>query len=131
MAARRKPEAVVKSVLIVDDQSEIRELIRATLEFEDGYTLHEAENGDQGLAEVQRLRPDLVVLDVMMPGGRDGLQVCRAVKTDPALKKTRVILLTSRGESADRQAGNQAGADAYLIKPFSPLELLTVVQKVI
>ncbi len=120
----------VKTVLIVEDQPEIRELIRVTLEFE-SYAIHEAEDGEQGLSEAQRLRPDLVVLDVMMPGGRDGLQVCRAIKTDPMLKRTKVILLTSRSESADRQAGNMAGADAYLVKPFSPLELLTVVQKVI
>lgn len=130
MGVGKAPETGMKSVLIVEDQAEIRELIRVTLEFED-YAIHEAEDGDAGLAEVRRLRPDVVLLDWMMPGGRDGLQLCRDIKTDAQLKKTSVIMLTSRAEGVDRQAGNLAGADAYLVKPFSPLELLSIIQKVI
>ena len=121
---------VLKKVLIVEDQTEIRELIRVTLEFE-SYAIDEAVDGDSGLAAAIRGKPDLVLLDVMMPGGKDGLEVCRAIKKEPGLKKTKVIMLTARGQAADKQAGSQAGADAYLIKPFSPLELLSLVQKVI
>ncbi len=120
----------MKKVLIVEDQAEIRELIRVTLEFEN-YVIDEAEDGDRGLAAAIKGKPDLVLLDVMMPGGKDGLEVCRAIKKEPSLKRTKVIMLTARGQAADKQAGSQAGADAYLIKPFSPLELLGVVQKVI
>jgi two-component system, OmpR family, phosphate regulon response regulator PhoB len=120
----------VKTVLIVEDQTEIRELIRVTLEFEN-YLIHEAQDGDEGLATALKVKPDLILLDVMMPGGRDGLQVCRAVKSQPSLRRTKVVMLTARTEAQDRKAGVQAGADAYLFKPFSPLELLNVVQRVI
>lgn len=120
----------VKRVLIVEDQEEIRELIRATLEFED-FEIHEAVDGPTGLAAARRLQPDLMLLDVMMPGGMDGLQVCQAVRADARLRRGKVVLLTSRTQASDRQAGRDAGADAYLVKPFSPLELLTVVKRLV
>jgi len=120
----------VKKILIVEDQEEIRELIRVTLEFDD-YEIEESPNGDEGLRKASSFRPDLILLDVMMPGGLNGLQVCQRVKSDPGLKRTKVILLTARGQDSDRQAGLKAGADEYLIKPFSPLELMKVIGKVI
>ncbi|MBB5205674.1 DNA-binding response OmpR family regulator [Inhella inkyongensis] len=119
----------MKTVLIVEDQSEIRELIRVTLEFED-YQIAEAANGEEGLREALRLKPDLVLLDVMMPGNLDGLQVCKRLRAEPGMSRTRIVMLTAKGQAADRQAGIQAGADAYLLKPFSPLELMKVCQKV-
>jgi len=118
----------VKKILIVEDQEEIRELIRVTLEFGD-YQIEEASNGGEGLARAQAWQPDLVLLDVMMPGGVDGLQVCQHMKSDAELKRCKVVMLTARGMSADRQAGMKAGADDYLIKPFSPMELLSVVNR--
>lgn len=121
---------MAKKILIVEDQEEIRELIRVTLEFDD-YEIHEAADGTEGLAQAQRLRPDLMLLDVMMPGGLNGLEVCQKVKADAGLKRTKVVLLTARGQEADKQAGAKAGADEYLIKPFSPLELMKVISKVI
>ena len=120
----------MKRVLIVEDQEDIRELIRVTLEFED-FDIHEAGDGPTGLAAAQRLQPDLMLLDVMMPGGMDGLQVCKAVRADARLRRCKVVLLTGRTQAADRQAGSDAGADAYLVKPFSPLELLTVVKRLV
>lgn len=113
-------------ILIVEDRPEIRTLIEMTLEFE-GHDLHLADNGGDGWRIVQALRPDLVLLDVMMPGELDGLQVCERIKRDPALGRTRVVLLTARGQQADRDAGSAAGCDAYLVKPFSPLELIDTV----
>lgn len=127
---RRHEVFIVKKILIVEDQEEIRELIRVTLEFDD-YEIQEAPNGDEGLRKAASFCPDLVLLDVMMPGGLNGLQVCQRIKSDAALKRTKVILLTARGQESDRQAGLQAGADEYLIKPFSPLELMKVIGKVI
>ncbi|MCV2349993.1 response regulator transcription factor [Paucibacter sp. Y2R2-4] len=120
----------MKKILIVEDQEEIRELIRVTLEFDD-YQIDEAPNGDEGLSKVSSFKPDLMLLDVMMPGGLNGLQVCQRVKGDPALKRTKVVLLTARGQEADKQAGIKAGADEYLIKPFSPMELMKVIGKVL
>lgn len=119
---------MAEKILIVDDQEEIRELIRLALEFDD-YELHEAANGEQGWSAAQAFKPDLILLDVMMPGALNGLQVCRRIKTDPELAHIKVVLLTARGQDADRQAGLQAGADHYLIKPFSPLELMKVIDQ--
>ncbi|MEN9892697.1 MAG: hypothetical protein RLY78_2992 [Pseudomonadota bacterium] len=117
-------------VLIVEDQADIRMLIRMTLEFEP-YEIHEAACGDEGLALAQALQPDLMLLDVMMPGRLDGLQVCARVRELPALASTRVVLLTARGQSQDLEAGNRAGADAYLVKPFSPLQLVETLERLL
>jgi CheY-like chemotaxis protein len=118
----------MKRVLIVEDQSDIRKLIRMTLEFED-YEIHEAADGAFGLNMVQVVRPDLVLLDVMMPGELDGLQVCQRIKTDPTLQHVKVVLLTARGQARDRDAGNAARADEYLVKPFSPLQLIETIER--
>ena len=118
----------MKRVLIVEDQADIRKLIRMTLEFEP-YEIHEAANGINGLQLAGEVVPDLILLDVMMPGEIDGLQVCARVRANPALQATRVVLLTARGQTQDRDAGQQAGADEYLIKPFSPLQLIETIER--
>ena len=115
-------------ILIVEDQPDIRKLIWMTLEFGD-YELHEAENGDDGWRKAQAFRPHVMLLDIMMPGSMDGLQVCAKIKSDPALRDIRIIMLTARGQKTDIEAGMAAGADAYLIKPFSPLELMDRVEQ--
>jgi two-component system, OmpR family, phosphate regulon response regulator PhoB len=71
-----------------------------------------------------QVRPDLVLLDVMMPGPIDGLEACRQMKANPDHQGMQIILLTARGQSSDREAGQQAGADQYIVKPFSPLNLI-------
>lgn len=111
----------MKKILIVEDHADIRRLIRMTLEF-DAYEIFEAADGAAGLFLAEQVKPDLVLLDVMMPGVLDGLEVCRLFKaqdTPPC-----VLLLTARGRSEDLEAGLRAGADAYLVKPFSPLQLI-------
>ena len=118
----------MKCVLIVEDQVDIRKLIRMTLEFEP-YEIHEAADGTEGLRLADEVKPDLILLDVMMPGELDGLQVCARVRTNPTLRDTRVVLLTARGQNQDRDAGEQAGADEYLIKPFSPLQLIETIER--
>lgn len=118
----------MKRVLIVEDQVDIRELIRMTLELED-YDIHEADSGDGGYAAATQLQPDLMLLDVMMPGTLDGIAVCQKLKADPSLKKIKVIILSAKGQEHDRHQGKQAGADGYLTKPFSPKQLLDVVSK--
>ena len=118
----------MKRVLIVEDQADIRKLIRMTLEFEP-YEIHEAANGVNGLQLAGEVLPDLILLDVMMPGEIDGLQVCARVRANPALQATRVVVLTARGHIQDRDAGQQAGADEYLIKPFSPLQLIETIER--
>lgn len=115
-------------IVIVEDQADIRKLIRMTLEFGD-FELHEASDGESGLALIKAVHPHVVLLDVMMPGLLDGYQVCTKVKQDADLRDVKVILLTARGQATDIAAGQAAGADAYLVKPFSPLELIEHVEK--
>lgn len=119
----------MKKILIVEDHEDIREVIRITLEME-RYELHEAADGQQALRLAAQIRPDLVLSDVVMPG-MDGLSLCKQIKGDPALKRTKVVLLSSRDRPEDRKTGTGAGADAYVVKPYSPLDLLSTVRRVV
>lgn len=114
-------------ILIVEDQTDICKLIRMTLEFGD-FEIHDAHDGESGLNMARAMKPHVMLLDVMMPGLLDGYQVCSRIKQDPDLKHIQVIMLTARGQATDLQAGSAAGADAYLVKPFSPLELIERVE---
>lgn len=116
----------MRKILIVEDHADIRRLIRMTLEFED-YAIFEAQDGARGLFVANEVKPDLVLLDVMMPGDVDGLEVCRVLKSQPS--PPRILLLTARGRSEDFQAGMEAGSDAYLVKPFSPLQLIETIEQ--
>lgn len=113
------------TVLIVDDEQHIRLLIEQTLEEleEEGVELLTAADGEQALDVVTNHAPDLVFLDVTMPK-KDGFEVARAIKADPRMRATTVVLLTARGQAVDREEGLAAGADQYLTKPFDPDDLL-------
>ena len=113
----------MKRVLIVEDQADIRKLIRMTLEFEP-YEIHEAANGTEGLAQAIAVQPDLILLDVMMPG-MDGLEVCRRIR---ARGNVPILMLTARGDETDRVVGLELGADDYLAKPFDFPELVARVR---
>ncbi|WP_374259120.1 response regulator transcription factor [Aquabacterium sp.] len=121
---------MAQRILIVEDQPDICKLIRMTLEFGD-FEIHEAHDGESGLNMVRAIMPDVVLLDVMMPGLLDGYQVCDRIKKDPVLQKIRVVMLTARGQATDLAAGEAVGADAYLVKPFSPLELIERVENLV
>jgi len=119
-------------ILIVDDQPDIRKLIRLTLQHLDDAEVYEASNGGEGWRMAQDLKPDLMLLDVMMPGELDGYQVCAKVKGDPLLKgQTKVVMLTARAQKEDQEQGQRVGADAYLTKAFSPLKLLDLVDNML
>ncbi len=115
-------------VLITDDHADIRKLVRMTLDTAD-VEVYEADNAASALDLIYRIRPTVVLMDIMMPGEMDGLDACRQIKADADLARTIVIMLTARGQQADLDAGKTAGADAYLVKPFSPLELLGMVSR--
>ena len=117
----------LRTVVIADDEPSMRLLVHATIDSDDYYVV-EAADGDQAWTLIQAHKPALVLLDVQMPG-RSGLEVLRSIKADPTLKRTRVILLTAKAQEADVEAGLIAGADFYLTKPFSPLDLLTRVDE--
>lgn len=112
-----------RSVIIVDDNQKLRELLKVTLSFSD-YDIHEAENADSALPLIKAVNPDTVLLDVMMPGEMDGFELCKRIKSDPLLSDIRVIMLSAKGQKVDLETGGKCGADAYIVKPFSPLSLL-------
>ena len=114
------------SVLVIEDDDDIRSLVVFRLE-RSGVTVQQASDGESGLAAVAALRPDVVLLDWMMPG-IDGLEVCRRLRADPATAALPVVLLTGRAREADAERGLGAGADAYVAKPFSQLELLEAIR---
>ncbi len=118
-------------ILVVEDQADIRRLIRWSLEELQGAEIFEAANGRLGLDAVRALRPDLVLLDVMMPGDLDGFQVCDTLRKEPPFAALPIVMLTARAQASDREAGARAGADDYLFKPFSPAVLVQTVQRLL
>ena len=117
----------MRKVLIADDEPTMRLLVRETIALDD-YEVVEAEDGDEAWQLIQEHRPAVALLDVAMPG-RTGLELTRAIKADPDLAGMHVILLTAKAQQADIEAGLAAGASRYLTKPFSPLELLDIIEE--
>jgi phosphate regulon transcriptional regulator PhoB len=116
-------------VLIVDDEPDIRDLLAWHLE-RDGYRVSRAADGAQALREIAAQAPDLILLDLMLPGV-GGLELCRRLRGDPATAGLPVIMLTARGDEVDRVVGLEVGADDYVVKPFSPKEVLARVRAVL
>lgn len=117
------------SVLVVEDESDILEIIEYNLSRE-GFRVHTSANGELGLRQAREGAPDLVLLDLMLPG-LDGLEVCRMLKQDPVTRPIPVIMLTAKGEESDVVLGLGVGADDYIVKPFSPRELVGRVKAVL
>jgi DNA-binding response OmpR family regulator len=114
-------------VLIADDEPSLRLLVTATIA-SDQIAVLEAADGDEAWALIERRRPELVLLDVQMPG-QTGIELTRRIRADPDLTGTRIVILTSKAQATDVASGLEAGADLYLTKPFSPLSLLTFVEQ--
>lgn len=126
---RQAIEQVGGHVLLVEDERDIRELVRYNL-MRQGYQVTCAETGEEGLELANEDTPDIVLLDLMLPG-LDGLEVCRQLKRDSKTKSIPVVMLTAKGEESDVVAGLEMGADDYVTKPFSPKVLLARVKAVI
>ncbi|BDQ37344.1 response regulator [Pseudodesulfovibrio nedwellii] len=119
---------MAKKILIVDDEVHIKMLLEQTLEeLEDEFEveLFTASDGEEGLEFIQKKRPDLVFLDIMMPK-MNGYEVCSIVKEDGSLQGVKIILLTAKGQEVDRKQGMELGALMYMTKPFDPDEILRV-----
>jgi len=114
-------------ILIADDNENIREALTSILE-DEGHTLWIAKNGAEALRKAREISPDILILDVMMPE-MSGYDVCRAVKNDPNLKNTFVLMLSAKGQANEQNRGNETGADEYIIKPFSPSDILARIKK--
>jgi CheY-like chemotaxis protein len=117
----------MKTILIADDEPGMRLLASAVLE-SDRFRLVEAADGDEAWRLILEHRPDVAVIDVMMPG-RTGLELTRAIRADPELAGTQVVLLSANAQERQIRAGLDAGAITYITKPFSPAELLAVVER--
>lgn len=113
-------------ILIVDDHADLRKLITLSLGSSD-FDLVEAVDGQSALEECERQPPDLVLLDLMLPGGIDGIEVCRRIRRDPRFTATRVVLLTAADQAIQRERAEEVGVDRYFPKPFSPRELRELV----
>ena len=110
-----------KKVLIADDNENIRQALTYLLE-DEGYSLQIARDGAETLQKIREFRPDVLLLDVMMPE-INGYDVCRTIKNDPDLKQIFVIMLTAKGQLAEQERGREVGADEYVVKPFSPMDI--------
>ncbi len=120
----------MKKILIVDDDPGIRKLVDATLRSDD-YQIFQAESGEQAIEIARAEKPDLIIMDIMMPGDIDGFEATRIIKSDPETKKCAIIILSGKGQDAEREKGFTAGADDYFTKPFSPLALIKKVEEVL
>lgn len=117
------------TILVCDNEEVLRGLVRASLDG-NGYRFVEARDGDDSLDLARNVRPDLILLDMMMPG-RSGIEVLGELRRDPDLRGIPVVMLTARAQATDREAAARAGADRFLAKPFSPLELALVVEELL
>ncbi|MDY0170444.1 MAG: response regulator [Thermoguttaceae bacterium] len=118
-----------QDILVVEDEKDIQELVRYNLAKE-GYSIRCVATGEEALRAVRSSVPDLVILDLMLPG-ISGLDVCRSIKGDPATRHVSVVMLTAKGEEADVVSGLELGADDYVPKPFSPRVLLARIRAVL
>lgn len=124
---RSKPGS--RRILVVDDEPHIRRVLSAVLE-EHGYLVTLASDGDEGLAEFGERDVDFVILDLMMPGA-SGLEILSHIRSDPERSDTPVIILTAKGQDADREAAFAGGANDFLTKPFSPKKLIARIEEIL
>jgi DNA-binding response OmpR family regulator len=118
-----------KKILIADDNENIRDALTYLLE-DEGYSLSMAKDGSDALKKTREFLPDILFLDIMMPE-MNGYEVCRVIKNDPQLKKIYVIMLTAKGQVAEQERGKEVGADEYIVKPFSPMEILSKIKNIL
>jgi len=116
-------------ILIADDEDSLRTLVRAVLEAEDKYLIEEAIDGDEVMIRIKAQKPDILILDIMMPG-QSGFEVCEKIKQTAELKDIKVIILTAKGQVTEEKWAKSIGADHFISKPFSPLELLELVNNI-
>ena len=115
------------TILVVDDHKTVHRLIEAVLKLR-GYTVLYAEDGNRGIEVARQQRPDLIFLDVMLPG-MDGFKVCQYLKEDPLTQQIPVVFLTAKGEDADVELGRQAGGDEFVKKPFKSMEIMGLLER--
>lgn len=125
-----KPSSQRSKIVIVEDQPEIRLLLRMTLEIND-YEIFEAGDAQMGLHLIERVEPDLILLDVMMPGEINGFILCEMLKSTSWSENIPIIFLTGADSDEDRKAGLQSGASHYLVKPFLPEKVVSLCEEIL
>lgn len=120
----------MKKILIADDEDKVRRLIKVTLAIGD-FEILEASTGEEALKIARETIPDIILLDIMMPGKLDGYDVCSSLKKDPNTKDIYIIMLTAKGQKADIEKGKAVCADDYFVKPFSPMELIEKIDNIL
>jgi DNA-binding response OmpR family regulator len=128
----------LKKILLIEDQVDIRNLIKLCLHAHH-YEIHEAADARLGLNMVHAIKPDLVILDIMLPTPlapsipaiKDGVDLCAQLKSDAHYAHMPIILLSAKGQVADRALGMAAGATAYIVKPFSPIQLIKLIEQLL
>ncbi len=115
-------------ILIVEDQDSIRHMIRALVQAR-GYEVTAVESGARALEEATAAPPDVVLLDLMMPGDFDGLDVCRRLRLDPSTRRLPILIITAATDATSREEAMRAGATGFFTKPFSPFELLNELER--
>jgi CheY-like chemotaxis protein len=120
----------MKKILIVDDDPGIRKLVDATLRTKE-YQIFQAESGEKAIKITRAEKPDLIIMDIMMPGGIDGFEATRIIKAAPETKDSVILILSGAGQDAEKEKELAADVEDYFTKPFSPLELIKKVEEVI
>lgn len=113
----------MKKILIADDHYEIRELLKDTLS-DTNYEIHVAENGKSAIEIAKKQQPDLILMDIMMPGRINGLEAAEIINSESEKRKSKIIILSAKGKDKDKINALKAGASAFIEKPFSPIKLL-------
>ena len=121
---------MAKQILIVDDEEAVLVLLSATLANDDRYSLLLARNGEEAIRICGRQSPDLLFLDITMPG-MDGYEVCRSLRNNPSNGDIKIVMLTAMAQDLDRRKANEVGADDYMTKPFSPTALMEKVEELL
>ncbi len=119
----------MKKILFVDDKEKVRELISITLGNQ--YQTFQAESGEKAVEIAKTEIPDLIIMDIMMPGEIDGLEATRILKKDPKTGHCKILILSAKGQTSDITSGIKAGANEYIVKPFNPTFLVTKIEELL
>jgi len=120
----------MKKILIVEDEPDILDILKLTLDF-GNYQLLTEIDGEKALETARRELPDMILLDIMLPGSIDGLDICRQLREDETTADTYVMMVTAKGMAQDREAGRQAGCDEYVVKPFKIKQLVKSIESIL
>lgn len=128
--SRKGDRQVTLNILLIEDDADIQKMVQLSLKYQGGHNVSVASGGQEGLAKARTERPDLILLDVMMPE-MDGYEVCQRLKADPETASIPVVFLSARAQQSEIQKGKDLGAAGYLVKPFDPMTLSSYLEAIL